>query len=469
VNEHRLVARGLRASVLAGGLVAFAGPASADMMRYNDYPVGGRATGLGGAFTAIANDPSGILYNPAGLVDALKTSVQVSSNLYGVEFETTNEDIFQGFSDRFGNFEDAFAQVNIIPSSAGLVSWFGDPMPDGTPKHSYALGVFVPSYRSLNVQTGGDDDTGHRVSYRRDLQDITFHAGAAYATRIDETWSFGFSTTFVYRSLRDSEEATWFEIDPAFEQATFRQTQTDIGVFVGALVMNFGMKMKISPRWSAGLSLATPSIEIFDTASLRVVRSSSDPTRDAVSFHLDNPQEVEGATSLPARLRLGLAYSRPDRLTLAVDVMVHAPTRYDLITLQRGRAGITDGLTIQTDIEHQLTINAAAGLEVRLDDTFSLASGAFTNFSSAPRLPPGDRFDRDHLPRVDMFGGSFVVRHHGDYTLTRAGVTASYGEGESVIPVQTRQERDGFGPDDFQRIDVSELLVYLFVSTTFQY
>ena len=50
----------------------------ADDTHYQDYPLGGRAVGLGGAFVALGDDPSGIMYNPAGIVDATKTSVQIS-------------------------------------------------------------------------------------------------------------------------------------------------------------------------------------------------------------------------------------------------------------------------------------------------------------------------------------------------------------------------------------------------------
>ena len=43
--------------------------ALADDGHYQNFLVGERAAGMGGAFTAIANDPSGTYYNPAGLVD----------------------------------------------------------------------------------------------------------------------------------------------------------------------------------------------------------------------------------------------------------------------------------------------------------------------------------------------------------------------------------------------------------------
>ena len=43
-----------------------------DDTHHQDYPLGSRAVGLGGAFTALASDASGIFYNPAGLVEDLE-------------------------------------------------------------------------------------------------------------------------------------------------------------------------------------------------------------------------------------------------------------------------------------------------------------------------------------------------------------------------------------------------------------
>ena len=44
---------------------AFAGES-----HYNHYAVGERAGGMGGAFTALADEATGAYYNPAGILDA---------------------------------------------------------------------------------------------------------------------------------------------------------------------------------------------------------------------------------------------------------------------------------------------------------------------------------------------------------------------------------------------------------------
>ena len=48
--------------------VAFTLPLMADELHYVNRLIGERASGLGGAYTAIADDAGGLFYNPAGIV-----------------------------------------------------------------------------------------------------------------------------------------------------------------------------------------------------------------------------------------------------------------------------------------------------------------------------------------------------------------------------------------------------------------
>ena len=57
----------------------WAGLSTADFNYINDF-MGDRATGLGGAYTAISDDPSGAYYNPAGLAFAYDNQISLSVN-----------------------------------------------------------------------------------------------------------------------------------------------------------------------------------------------------------------------------------------------------------------------------------------------------------------------------------------------------------------------------------------------------
>jgi uncharacterized membrane protein YecN with MAPEG domain len=67
------------AVVLLLGCVLTAG-VTADEYHFVNTFVGDRAAGMGGAYTAIADGPEGMYYNPAGLAFAPTNYVSVSTN-----------------------------------------------------------------------------------------------------------------------------------------------------------------------------------------------------------------------------------------------------------------------------------------------------------------------------------------------------------------------------------------------------
>jgi uncharacterized protein UPF0164 len=64
--------------------VAAALRARADDSNFRPYVVGGRAAGMGGAFTALSDDGSGPYYNPGGLAFVRRSQLSLSGSVYGV-------------------------------------------------------------------------------------------------------------------------------------------------------------------------------------------------------------------------------------------------------------------------------------------------------------------------------------------------------------------------------------------------
>ena len=61
-------------------LLASSPLARADQFHYKPLLIGERAAGLGGAFTAISDDPSGVCLNPAGIAYAMDSYFSLSAN-----------------------------------------------------------------------------------------------------------------------------------------------------------------------------------------------------------------------------------------------------------------------------------------------------------------------------------------------------------------------------------------------------
>src|SRR5690606_10555607 len=107
---------------------------------YQSFVVGGRALTLGGAFTSLSDDPSGAYYNPAGIADVKETSYSVSTSIYGFERGGYGDGLVLPVAGP-DVLRVEFAELVIVPASAGLVSTFGEPGPDGMPVQAYALTV----------------------------------------------------------------------------------------------------------------------------------------------------------------------------------------------------------------------------------------------------------------------------------------------------------------------------------------
>ena len=440
-------------------------PALADDTRYVDFPIGGRSVGLGGAFTALANDPSGVFFNPAGLVDIRRHSVQVSTNLYGLEIA----DSFFNAVGRVADLDTVFTDLNIIPSSAAFAGSLKSGETEDDVLSSYGFGVFVPSSRSLNVQTFSEvEDDGSpcsTVTYTRSLSDRSFLVGASHAQRLDQTWSLGASMYLAYRTFRESEDVSCSAGSNQFSTAN-----TNVNFAVAALIAKLGIKGKWGNGWRLGATVSSPSVRIHDVATVSVRRGSALGDGTEPEFFARELSGLRADTRFSPEVRLGLAYVSPKTSTFTLDVTFHAGTSYELYDLPSREQQVENAITTVRRITRNPIVNVATGFEYLFLKEFSVALGLFSNISTAPPIPGevGDTFARDRLPRVHAAGGSLVLGLFGDYTLTRLGAIMSYGDGSDVVPRTPGLSVLG-QPDEFVKADFSQLFLFVFLSSTFRY
>lgn len=437
---------------------------------YRRYPLGGRAVGLGGAFTALADDPSGLFYNPAGLVDVSRGSVQVGTNLYGIE-------VNGGIGEAFGavvDVETVVNQLDIIPSTAAGVNVMqreeGQP-----PKTVSSVGSFVPTSRNLQTSIVSRLDPQDRfpgcesLAYERSLSDRRFLFGGGLAHRIDERWSVGFSAFLAYRNLRDREEINCSESTAATNDA-FSTADARVNLSVFSIQVNLGAKLRLGDGWYFGGVLTMPTVRAFGQAGIRVRRTRAAPGDGPSEFQREEAQGVPGDTREGLTLRLGAAHEWPKEGTVSLDVSIHGPVRYRLIDPPPSQEGILASSTLNNDVVRNWVVNAALGGELRLETPTSIAAGIYTNLSSAPTIPgsTGDRFDKDRLPHVNEFGGTLIAAFSSENTTTRAGLVLTYGFGSDVVP-QTPGLAALEVTNRFVKVDVQQASIFVFVSTSTRY
>ncbi len=436
-----------------------AGPGRADDTHYQDFVVGGRAVGLGGAFTSIADDPSGLYYNPAGIVDVRGTSLQLSTSLYGFERGSLN--------DRVGlpvpgaeNLRVEFTDLVIVPASAGFVRTFGAKAEDGAPQHAYGVSVLVPAFRSFAVSTGDEVAT-----YSRRVTDRELWSGAGYGLRVGSQLSVGLSGYYVLRTVVDLEQVTISE-DLAGGGQKFQTVDNDISFLTGAALLIAGVKYRPSERVALGLSLQSPSLHVHSRVSLRFTEVASDPSAPGgavSSFEQVNVASGRADSAKAATLRLGATYQEPYKLTLSADVSLHAPLAYTLVRVPEEHQA---RLPFSPRVERQMVVNANAGVEYLIIREVSVAAGIFTDFSSSPHIPTVPLSDQ--RPRVDLLGLTMALGYFGKHSLSRFGVLYSFGTGYDVIP-KSDVDRVLGSPQEFRRVSYAQSFFYVYLSSTFRY
>ena len=132
------------------------GSSFADEFHYNNFLIGDRASGMGGAYTAVSDDPTGLYYNPAGIVYATGKNLSASVNAYyslnkkydniigGNGWERKSSSLlpnFFGITQPLGSFQFGFSYV--VPDSIqeNQSQTFGGSLPTtlGSPATNYTI------------------------------------------------------------------------------------------------------------------------------------------------------------------------------------------------------------------------------------------------------------------------------------------------------------------------------------------
>ena len=442
---------------VALALLLLALPARADDSRYQDFPVGSRATALGGAFVALSDDPSGLYYNPAGICDARKLNVNVSASLYG--FESQSRGAITIGSGKFSLA--ALNELNVIPGEAGLIKGVGDLDERGTP-FAYGFDVTVPQFRSY----GADATSPFQAQTR--VMDRTFNIAAGMGMRLDDRLNVGVALHYVLRLYETSEDAL---------SVTGAKSEPTVGVYHASasfenanLVALLGAKYHYTSEWVLGAALGLPGIPLHSGGTVRVQDVVSDPTAPPGSRSratVTNTGEVNSRTFVPTLLRLGASWIKPHRWTLSGQVTGHLGTRYDRFSVD---PAIAQRLRVQDHIERTGVIDLNAGGEYLLNPEYSLAAGLFTSRSGAPEF----RLNADgtlaagssRQPRVSLYGGSATLGLIGQHSISRLGVSVAYGTGDDAVANDPTGIID---PTGFRPAEVKQLFVYFFLASTFRY
>lgn len=475
----------------------------ADDAHYQDFAVGARGAMLGGAYTAIADDSSALYFNPAGLVDVDRANVSIGTSLYGFDRQLTyakNVDALR-LVHELDKYPLSAGEINIIPASTGAALALG-PAVDGQYRHALAAGLVVPTFRTGVHYVNRELDSLQLRNTSR-VKDNTMIWAAGYGYRWTRDLSVGIAGQATVRLIDMVDE---FDIrgsaTGAADRDAFLLTTSSLNLTHTDVMVAFGLKWRLGRRLLFGASLTTPGLTLYQTGQFRVRSASGNlgtaSGGDGTALDEMASQVRWAGMVWPLSSRLGLAYSKPRDFTVSIDASLHAPTRYELVAdhcsvppgvlpdlvptcLLRGGqwhpAALPDEVQrrslIPLQVDRIANVNFNLGVEKTFSRQVSIGAGAFTNFSSARPFDVDSQGQltqlSTQLSNVDHYGVTLSLGFFGAFSLSRLGVMAMYGAGQTARPVSPTDRLADVGQLALEPVATHEYLVYLFWSSTVRF
>jgi long-subunit fatty acid transport protein len=382
--------------------LTFGGHAFAAFTNYNSILIGEKAAGMGGAYSALVDDPSAAaFYNPATLARMKGSSLSAAVSVY------TKSDI------KFGNLQDfskAPLEMNqgtftAIPTSSGTVYTFGN--------FAFSISIVTPDFYSYD----GEIESTEKKSHFLHELDESLWVGGSLALNISPDSSLGITMYYTSRT---------FQRINTIKETTGTGVSTDIvvtneekNITNNSLVYVLGYFKKLTPNLNMGLSYRLPSLEISGKASYTQFRVS---TQSGLITDITQ-SDLLSETNIPQRISLGFSYKYSGKLTMSAEIQHFESTSYDDI--------ISDVPVIQERIVHKPVTNFHLGFEYLMKSWLIFRGGAYSNNTSAPSIPNNPT--RKYQDKISMWGFSsqfaFLTSPQSSVTL---GGYYSGGKGNSA-------------------------------------
>lgn len=416
----------------------------ADENHYINFFIGDRAAGLGGAYTAIADGPEGVFYNPAGLAFSSSKYFSLSVNAFQYKMLYYHDVYKKTDGEPFDYVRHSFS---FIPNFFGFVQ--------KAKNFTFALTISSPDSEFYDQRDNtkiklGEDEARLNVNYN--LTEMTYDVGPSFAFLINKYVSVGFNIFLKIRDKKMISQTTYLidEVDyKMFFSSSIYNNQTLFG-----LKQQFGLQIMPVKQLSIGYSISasTDFININTTQRThserqRLLNEGSWNTIENFEVQ-DNKVTIlniaENLLFQPLFINqtLGLAWFINKSALLSFDASLYIPIQMyhngDLVFYEYNKER-KDYDIYGLDETQKLNIvgNFALGLEYYLTPNFPLRIGAFTNFTNTPEIKEKNGFEtrgyKDMKDHVHLFGGSISLGFATTDLTVNVGASVSGGSGKAQI------------------------------------
>ena len=371
----------------------FAAATHADIYHYNNILIGDRAAGMGGAYTAISDDPSGLFYNPAGIAHAAGASLNGSVNAYS--------NTFSEYKNVFGNQSWKRVSSGLIPNFFGLIQPFAGGMAGFSVVVTDAVADDQDQHFSNFTPAGGNDPSkdyyinDYYINFNN--QDTTYNIGPSFAFKPCDDLSVGLS---LYGHFRKQQFI--------LNQQVYRRNGEQIWTNGYFQIVEYGVNPVLglmwSPfeRWSVGMT-ARKAV-VLQSHSRKQMTSKEADVANIVQPAIETSTVIRDR---PLQLSIGSAYFANDHLLFSTDLT------WD-----------------QSVSNSQSVLNFALGSEYYINSQWALRAGLFSNMANTPQLSATQTGQLEH---VDLYGGSVSVTNFTRNSSLSVGINGSLGNGKAQV------------------------------------
>ncbi len=258
------------------------------------FGIGAKATSLGGAFSAYADDPSAVYYNPAGLTQIDRPTFSVGFEVLSPDIKIHNYRAVDGDGNRVEPYDVSFSDTssNLVVPFAGFATHLWQNL-------YFGIAAYVPY--GLHIKWSDDPSKNPAVYNGFESYYVRGVVTPTLAVKLTDRLSAGFGISFG-RSDAGTQRRIYAPSIPTLNGR----------VIEGNLHDDFNVSFNLGFLY-----------RIYDNLSVGVTYRSRTKTDFKGTVEVKGIDKVGASTSIdhPDQLQLGLKYQPNKRLTLTADVV----------------------------------------------------------------------------------------------------------------------------------------------------
>ncbi len=392
------IRRGISLVVLV--LPGLANVAVADEYHYTNLLIGDRASGMGGAYTAISDDATGMFYNPAAIVYVGDKNFSASVNAYQTQSKK--------YENTIGN------QPFERKSSALLANYFGIVKPLGRFKLGFSYAVPDAVGEDQHQTFTNVDASLLRYSINLQKKDNTYNFGPSIAAELDNNLAIGL-TLYAHQRKVQLVQNELREFTSNLSRWTNRYYEVSETGMRPILGVSWAPVEKLSLGFSLSRTFTFSSSGYDQKICSDATAGNCVATAAVPSVQTPTVTNFSVKRKYPYRMAAGAAYYVDSNLIVSGDVTYHT--------------AVTDPYG-----DKVATVNAALGTEYYLSKKWAVRAGLYTDVANTPGIQTGAYTAEE---KINLYGASMSLTNFSGGSSVTLGGSLSYGKGQSQIKGDT--------------------------------